>query len=73
MITQQRLLELLGKLPEVHLELLGLTWQLVGENGSLDPQKISFHYVEIEKAVAQAETYSRGTKEMVQCLISLLH
>ncbi|MDD5702428.1 MAG: hypothetical protein PHU23_10315 [Dehalococcoidales bacterium] len=73
MIPQARLVELLKNLPAVHLELLDLTWQLTGEDGALDPQKISFHYTKMEKAIAEAENYSRATREIVQCLIRLLH
>ena len=73
MIPQARLVELLKNLPAVHLKLLDMTWQLTGEDGNLDSQKISFHYTEMEKAIAEAESYSRATKEMVQCLIQQLH
>ena len=73
MIPQARLVELLKNLPAIHLELLDLTWQLTGEDGSLDPQKISFRYTDMEKAIAEAESYTRATKEMVQCLTRLLH
>jgi len=73
MISQARLVELLKNLPIVQLELLNLTWQLTGEDGALDPQKISFHYTEMEKAIAEAESYARATKEMVQCLTRLPH
>ncbi|OBW63506.1 MAG: hypothetical protein A9183_07235 [Dehalococcoides mccartyi] len=73
MISQAKLVDLLKSLPAVHLELLDLTWQLTGEDGALDPQKISFHYTEMEKAIAEAESYSRSTREMVQCLTRLLH
>jgi hypothetical protein len=72
MITQERLLELLREMPAVHLELLDLAWKLVGEDGELDPQKISFHYTEIEKAIGEAEAYAKATKEMVQCLTNVL-
>ncbi len=73
MISQPKLVELLKNLPAVHLELLDLTWQLTGDGGTLDPQKISFHYTEMEKAISEAESYTRATKEMVQCLTRLLH
>jgi hypothetical protein len=72
MISQARLIELLKNMPEVHLELLDLTWQLTGKDGALDPQKIAFHYTEMEKAIAEAESYTRSTKEMVQCLTRLV-
>jgi hypothetical protein len=73
MISKARLVEILKDLPAVHLELLDLAWQLTGENGALDPQKISFHYTQMEKAIAEAESYTRATKEMVGCLTRLLH
>jgi hypothetical protein len=73
MIPQARLVEILKNLPAVRLKLLDLTWQLTGDDGALDPQKISFHYTEMEKAIAEAESYTRATKEMVQCLTRLLH
>jgi hypothetical protein len=72
MITQERLIELLRELPESHLELIDLTWKLTGDDGSLDPRKIVFHYIEMEQAISQAETYTRETKEMTQCLTRLL-
>lgn len=73
MISQEKLVKLLNNLPEVHLELMDLTWKLTGEDGALDPQKVAFHYAEMEKAIGEAETYTRTTKEMVQCLTRLLH
>ncbi len=73
MISQARLLDLLKNLPAIHLGLLDLTWQMTGEDGALDPQKISFRYTEMEKGIAEAESYSQATKEMVQCLTRLLH
>ncbi|MDD5701988.1 MAG: hypothetical protein PHU23_08035 [Dehalococcoidales bacterium] len=73
MISQARLVDLLKNLPAVHLELLDLTWRLTGEDGALDPQKISFRYTEMEKAISEAESSTRATKEMVQCLTRLLH
>jgi hypothetical protein len=72
MITQERLIELLRGLPETRLALLDLTWKLTGENGMLDPKRIAFNYVEMEKAISQAEAYTRETKEMTQCLTRLL-
>jgi len=72
MLTQERLLEIVRQLPEVRLEIVVLTWQLTGEDGQLDENKIAYHYSEIEKAAAQAEAYARDTREMVRCLNQLL-
>lgn len=71
MITQERLLELLRDMPEVHLDLLDLIWQLTGEDGKPDPRKISLRYTELEKAINEAEAYTQGTRALAQCLISL--
>jgi hypothetical protein len=71
MMSQEQLTELLRKLPAVQLDLLELTRKAVGENGALDAQKIAFHYQEIGSAIAQAESYARATKGMVQCLLKL--
>jgi len=71
MMSQEQLTELLRKLPAVQLDLLELTRKSVGENGALDAQKVSYYYKEIESAMAQAESYARATKGMVQCLLKL--
>jgi hypothetical protein len=71
MMSQEQLMELLRRLPTVHLDILELTRKATDESGSLDAQKISFYYKEIESALAQAESYARATKEMVQCLLKL--
>jgi hypothetical protein len=71
MMSQEQLIELLRSLPAVHLDILELARKVTDENGSLDARKISFYYQEIESAVAQAESYAKATKEMVQCLLKL--
>lgn len=73
MISQERLIEIVKQLPEVHLELLELVWQLTGNDGQLDPEKLAFRYPELEEAIARAEAYSRETREMVRCLTQLVH
>jgi hypothetical protein len=72
MISQEEFLELLQGLPVVHLELLSLVSQLMGADGQPDPEKIAFHYIELEKAISEAEAYVRQTREMVQCLLERL-
>jgi len=71
MMSQEQLTELLRELPAVQLDLLELTRKSVNENGALNAEKIAFNYKEIESAIAQAESYARATKEMVQCLLKL--
>ena len=46
--------------------------QLMGADGQPDPEKIAFHYIELEKAISEAEAYVRQTREMVQCLLERL-
>ena len=71
MMSQERFMEILRGLPAVHLDIFDITRKVIGENGELDPQKISFYYKEIEAAVNQAESYGKSTRETVQCLLRL--
>ena len=73
MMTRDRLLEILQSLPAVRLELIGLTWKLVDDNGRLDEAKVAFYYVEVEKAVTQAQEQARATGELIRSLANLLH
>ena len=72
MISQEEFLELLQGLPVVHLELLSLVSQLMGAYCHPYSDNISFHYIELEKAISEAEAYVRQTREMVQCLLERL-
>ena len=62
------LIRLLKEVPEAHLRLFGITRKVLGEDGQIDPEKVSFHYKEIKEAVDEAKAYSESTKEAVRCL-----
>jgi hypothetical protein len=66
------LARILSELPPVHLRLVDLAWQVVGEDGSLDQEKIAFYAKELTDAVKEAEAYTEATKEAVQCLMELV-
>ena len=55
----------------MRLRLIELVGQLVREDGALDPEKVAFHRLEIETAVAEARAYSHATQEIVQWLIAM--
>jgi hypothetical protein len=66
------LIPVLRGLPPFHLRLVELTWQVVGEDGHLNAEKIGFLSKELMEAIEEAENYSRSTREMVQCLIQMV-
>jgi len=73
MMSRERLLEILCRLPAVRLELIDLVWKLVDDSGQLDETKVAFHYIEVEQAAAQAEEQAKATGELVRSLENLLN
>ena len=70
MIDQEELIEILRQVPEKRLKIFELTWELVGENENLDPDKVAFYSEELDRAISEAKAYSAETAEAVQCLKS---
>ena len=62
------IIEALKQVPEVRLRIIELAWQVTGEDGSLDVQKMLFHNKELEGAVSEARAYSSATREAARCL-----
>ena len=65
------LIKALKSVPEAHLRLIDLAWKLVGEDGTVDVDKLSFYAKEVEQAAAEVEAYSKATQELVACLREL--
>jgi hypothetical protein len=65
------LVAILREMPPVRLRLIDLAWQVVGEDGSLDSEKITFYAKELTEAIKEAEAYAKATKEAVQCLTEM--
>ena len=65
------LIPILKGVPETRLRILELAWELTGEDGAIDAQKVTYYYKEITEAVDEAEAYSKTTKEAAQCLKEL--
>lgn len=64
----KQLIRILKKVPETHLRLFSLAHKVIGEGGTVDPNKVAFNYKEIKEAIDEAKAYSGDTKEAVQCL-----
>ena len=62
------LIRILKNVPETRLRLFALTRKLIGESGTIDPDKVAFHYKELKEATDEARAYSDDTKEAVRCL-----
>ena len=67
------LVHVLRGLPECRLRLIELAWKIVGEDGSLDTDRLAFHHKELVEAITEAEAYEKATAEAVQCLRRMDH
>ena len=67
-MKNSELIKVLRKVRPIRLRLIELAWEVVGDDGQLDPEKMSFHNQEIAEAVKEAEAYSQTTKEVIVCL-----
>ncbi len=67
------IIDSLKKVPEVHLRLVDLTWQLAEEDGTLDVKRLSFHIRELGEAIDEAKAYSAATRKAVWQLKSIVH
>ncbi len=68
----QTLIDALKQAPPTCLKLLDLTWQVMGKDGELDPEKCAFFSKEIEVAIQESRAYAKGTEEIVWSLRRLL-
>lgn len=65
------IIEELKLLPEVKLQILALAWEVIGEDGTVDYEKLVSLAREQDQAVKQARAYARSTEEAVNCLREL--
>jgi hypothetical protein len=68
MMDARNVIEALKQVPETRLRLIDLAWQVFREDGSLNVERAAFFGKELEEATAEAQTYSRATREAVRCL-----
>ena len=67
-MKNSELIKVLKKLRPIRLRLIELAWEVVGDDGQPDPEKMSFHSQELAEAIKEAATYSQATKEAIVCL-----
>ena len=65
------LIRILKEVPETKLRILDLCHKLIGKDGTINPEKVTFYNTELLEATKEAEQYSRETKEAVRCLREL--
>ena len=46
----QEIIRILREVPETRLRILALCQELIGEDGTIDREKVAFNYVELEEA-----------------------
>jgi len=67
-MKNSELIKVLKKVRPFRLRLIELAWEVVGDDGNPDPEKMTFHNKELVEAVKEAEAYSQATKEAIVCL-----
>ena len=67
------LISALKMVPESRLRLIELAWEVTGDDGSANLEKLAFRGEELTKAVDEAKAYAQATREAVQCLIEMAH
>jgi len=70
-VDTQDLVRVLKEVPECRLHIIKLAWEVVGDDGSPDADKLGFHHKELKEALAEAEAYVEATKGAVLCLINM--
>jgi hypothetical protein len=71
-MTSEDLVRILREMPAVKLRLIDLAWEVVGEDGTLDMEKVTFYAMEISDAIKEANAYSDANKEVLSWLIQLV-
>jgi len=66
------LISALKTVPEFRLRLIELAWQVAGDDGSLDLEKLAFCAKEVEEAVAEAKACAQATREAIECLMAMV-
>ena len=67
------LIRALKTVPEFRLRLIELAWEVVGDDGSLDPERLTFRSKELKEAIDEAQAYAQAAREAVQCLREMGH
>jgi len=67
-LETQALISVLRKLPEVRLKLIEVAWQVVGEDGALDIDKLGSLSMDLKDAVREAHGYVDSTKVAICAL-----
>lgn len=67
------LINALRVVPEFRLRLIELAWEVGRDDGSLDPERLTFRGKELKEAIDEAEAYAQATREAVQCLRQIGH
>jgi fructoselysine-6-P-deglycase FrlB-like protein len=67
-MTPADLVASLKTVPEAHLRIIGLVWELTAPNGALDELKAVLRMGEIRDACQEAEDYAAATKKLAEHL-----
>ena len=62
-------IRVLESVPEKRLALLRMAWELVGDNGDIDPEKALAHGEELQLAIQEMEIVREENHKLVEALV----
>lgn len=68
-MTPLDLVRILSEVPTKRLALLDLVWELVGDNGEIDPEKAVFHAEELQLAIQEAQAARHENHKLMEELV----
>lgn len=66
-----RLSAILETVPETHLDIFELMWELTDEDGKFDDRKVNERPLEVGRAVSQVKEYVRTVQALNRILVEL--
>jgi len=68
-MTPDDIVRILQDLPARYPRLITLAWEVVGEDGEIDPEKILFHAKEVAEAVNEANALKGASHELLEAVL----
>lgn len=68
-MTPLDLVRILEMVPEKKLALIPLVWQLMGEDGRIDPDKSLLHALELDLAVTEARQTAGENRRLLEAIV----
>ena len=68
-MTPLDLVTILSTVPEKRLLLFPLVWEVIGEDGQIDPEKSLFHAQELQLAIKDAQVTAGENRRLLEAIV----